>query len=69
MSIQKVDRSERTTATGIHQSFYAIGMFTGPWLSGIIADRLGIRPMFMITAGFYFIAIYLFIYLLFKRKQ
>jgi len=69
MSIQKVDRSERTTATGIHQSFYAIGMFTGPWLSGIIADRLGIRPMFMITAGFYFIAIYLFIYLLFKRKK
>jgi DHA1 family multidrug resistance protein-like MFS transporter len=69
MSIQKVDRSERTTATGIHQSFYAIGMFTGPWLSGIIADRLGIRPMFMITACFYFIAIYLFIYFLFKRKK
>jgi MFS family permease len=50
MSIQKVADVERTTAMGLHQSVYAIGMFTGPWLSGILADAIGIRPMFGVTA-------------------
>jgi MFS family permease len=35
---------------GWHQSVYAIGMFAGPWLSGLIADSIGIRPMFGATA-------------------
>jgi hypothetical protein len=26
-------------------------MFAGPWLSGIVANALGIRPMFWITAA------------------
>jgi MFS family permease len=51
MSIQNVPGPERSTATGLHQAVYAIGMFTGPWLSGILADALGIRPMFWITAA------------------
>ena len=51
MSIERVDRAERTTAMGLHQSVYAIGMFAGPWLSGILADSLGIRPMFGLTAA------------------
>jgi hypothetical protein len=25
-------------------------MFAGPWLSGMLADAMGIRPMFGITA-------------------
>jgi hypothetical protein len=25
-------------------------MFGGPWLSGILADAMGIRPMFGVTA-------------------
>ncbi len=50
MSIQNVADAERTTAMGLHQSVYAIGMFTGPWLSGILADAMGIRPMFGVTA-------------------
>jgi predicted MFS family arabinose efflux permease len=37
---------------GMHQSIYAIGMFTGPWLRGIIADTAGVPTMFIITAGF-----------------
>lgn len=49
MSIEKVSDSERTTAMGLHQAVYAIGMFAGPWLSGILADSIGIQPMFMIT--------------------
>lgn len=48
-SIDRVDDEERTIATGLHQSLYAIGMFAGPWISGMIANRLGISPMFAIT--------------------
>lgn len=50
MSIQKVAGAERATAMGLHQSVYAMGMFTGPWLSGILADMMGIRLMFGVTA-------------------
>lgn len=50
MSIQHVVDAERTTAMGLHQAVYAIGMFGGPWLSGILADAMGIRPMFGGTA-------------------
>jgi MFS family permease len=50
MSIQRVADAERTTAMGLHQAVYAIGMFSGPWLSGILADAVGLRPMFGVTA-------------------
>jgi len=51
MSIQGVADAERTTAMGLHQAVYAIGMFGGPWVSGLLADAMGIRPMFGVTAG------------------
>jgi DHA1 family multidrug resistance protein-like MFS transporter len=66
MSIHKVDRPQRNTAMGIHQSLYAIGMWTGPWLSGIVADMIGIQKTFVLTGVFYLIAVYLFIYLLLR---
>ncbi len=50
MSIQHVGDGERTTAMGLHQAVYAIGMFGGPWLSGMLANALGIRPTFGVTA-------------------
>lgn len=50
MSIEHVADAERATAMGIHQAVYAWGMFAGPWLSGILADVIGIRPMFGVTA-------------------
>ena len=40
MSIQFVAETERATAMGLHQAVYAIGMFAGPWLSGMLADSL-----------------------------
>jgi MFS family permease len=49
-SIRYVSDENRTTAMGLHQSVYAVGMFAGPWLSGILADAIGIRPMFGATA-------------------
>jgi DHA1 family multidrug resistance protein-like MFS transporter len=69
MSIRNVEISERTTAMGIHQSLYAVGMFTGPWVSGMLADRLGIRNTFMITAGFYALAVFAFIALLRRAAE
>jgi DHA1 family multidrug resistance protein-like MFS transporter len=66
MSIHQVDRSQRNSAMGIHQSIYAVGMWTGPWLTGIIADILGIRRTFLITGGAYLVLVYLFIFLLAK---
>jgi predicted MFS family arabinose efflux permease len=51
LSIKKVDHSEQNSAMGLHQSLYALGMFTGPWLSGLLAKALGIQPMFGIIAG------------------
>jgi len=50
MSIEQVADGERTTAMGLHQAVYAFGMFGGPWLSGLLADAMGIRPTFGITA-------------------
>lgn len=52
MSIRYVKDAERTTAMGLFQSVYAIGMFSGPWVSGWLAEALGIRPMFGVTAFF-----------------
>lgn len=51
MSIEQVEDSQRSTAMGLHQSVYAIGMFAGPWLSGMIAASIGIQPMFGVTAA------------------
>ena len=51
LSIERVDLSHRTTAMGIHQAIYALGMFSGPWVGGILADALGMRPMFAVMAG------------------
>jgi MFS family permease len=50
MSIRFVGDAERTTAMGLHQAVYAIGMFSGPWIGGWLADALGIRPMFGVIA-------------------
>jgi MFS family permease len=46
MSIRYVDDTQRATAMGLFQAVYAIGMFTGPWLSGVLADAIGLQPMF-----------------------
>ena len=50
MSIEHVPDDKRTTAMGFFQAVYGIGMFAGPALSGVLADAMGIRPMFGVTA-------------------
>jgi len=51
MSIEHVEGAQRSTAMGLHQAVYAIGMFGGPWLSGVLADWMGVQPMFGVTSG------------------
>ena len=50
MSIINVAEGQRSTAMGLHQAVYGLGMFAGPWLSGLLATPLGIQPMFSATA-------------------
>jgi len=50
LSIRHVVDSERTTAMGFHQTVYAIGMFAGPAMCGVLARHFGIQKMFAITA-------------------
>jgi len=49
LSIRKVVENERSIAMGLHQTIYAIGMFAGPALSGVLAQHYGIQRMFGIT--------------------
>ena len=60
--------AERATAMGLHQSVYSIGMFAGPWLSGLLADAIGIRPMFGVTA-FACLAVSVFLIRLLPRQS
>jgi predicted MFS family arabinose efflux permease len=50
LSIRYVNDCERNTAMGLHQSVYAVGMFGGPWFSGILAQTIGLSRMFIFTA-------------------
>ncbi len=56
LSIEQVDGAHRSTAMGIHQAVYAVGMFVGPWIGGVIADAVGIRWMFGAVAVFCLVA-------------
>ena len=47
LSIRQVEDNQRTTAMGLHQSIYSLGMFLGPWLSGMLATAFGMTPMFL----------------------
>jgi MFS family permease len=50
LSIREVAEEQRTTAMGLFQAVYGVGMFAGPGLSGVLADGIGIRPTFWVTA-------------------
>lgn len=58
LAIERVDQAQRSTAMGIHQSVYAIGMFAGPWIGGILAELVGIRWTFVVIAAFCLLASY-----------
>ena len=48
LSIKAVAAPDRASAMGIFQASYAFGMFIGPWISGGLADRLGLASVFVV---------------------
>lgn len=48
LAIQNINQEKRATAMGFYQAAYAIGMFAGPFLAGLINDVAGLQ------GGFYF---------------
>lgn len=50
LSIRSVIESERTIAMGLHQTWYALGMFVGPAFGGLVGQAIGIQRMFGVTA-------------------
>ena len=51
LSIRRVEEQQRTTAMGLHQSVYSLGMFAGPWLSGALAAAFGLKVMFALIGA------------------
>jgi MFS family permease len=50
MAIRRVSQSERATAMGVYQAVYAIGMFSGPLIGGLVGEVSGL-PMIFISTG------------------
>ena len=51
MSTERVSPDQQSLAVGLNQGLTAMGMFAGPSVSGMLADAVGIRPMFGVTAA------------------
>lgn len=51
LPLQNISFEKRTTAMGVYQSLYALGIFAGPYLSGIV------NSMFGLSSGYYFLSI------------
>jgi MFS family permease len=52
LSIKSVPQEERASAMGIFQAVYAVGMFAGPAISGIVAENWGLSAVFWTTSVF-----------------
>jgi predicted MFS family arabinose efflux permease len=50
-AIESISHEKRATAMGVYQALYALGMFSGPFIAGVLNSGFGI------TAGFYFTGI------------
>ncbi len=50
LSIKSVAQEERASAMGIFQAIYALGMFAGPAVSGVVAERWGMSAVFWTSA-------------------
>lgn len=50
LAIRDVDLSGRATAMGLYQAIYAIGMFIGPFLAGLLNENWGLDSGFLLGA-------------------
>ena len=51
MAIEAVAPRQRATAMGFYQAVYAIGMLSGPLLSGYLAESQGLAAVFYLSSG------------------
>ena len=51
LSVSALPAERRATAMGFYQSVYGIGIFGGPWLTGLLTATVGQDPAFFINAG------------------
>ncbi|MBA7643315.1 sugar efflux transporter [subsurface metagenome] len=51
LSIRAVAPQQRATAMGVYQAMYAVGMLSGPLVSGVLADSLGLSSIFYLFAS------------------
>jgi MFS family permease len=51
LSVQAVEPQNRATAMGVYQAAYAIGMVSGPMVSGVLADSVGLTSVFYVSAA------------------
>lgn len=56
MSIQSIKPAKRATAMGAYQSIYAIGIFVGPFLAGMVNSQFGLASGFYFAGGLGMIA-------------
>jgi MFS family permease len=49
LSIRTVAPEHRATAMGVYQAVYAIGMFAGPVVGGVVAGAVGVDSVFYLS--------------------
>lgn len=57
MAIQSVPREKQATAMGFYQSVFAVGIFLGPFLAGLLNHMFGLKGGFFLAATLGFIAV------------
>ncbi|HEX9076857.1 MAG TPA: MFS transporter, partial [Anaerolineae bacterium] len=67
ISIKAVAAPDRASAMGIFQAAYALGMFIGPWVCGVVADNLGLPSVFVLCGGMMLVLLVLCIPLTTRR--
>lgn len=56
LSIQGIEKEGKTTAMGLYQAIYAIGMFAGPATGGYIGEAFGLNGVFILSSVVFMIA-------------
>lgn len=56
MSIESISHEKRATAMGVYQALYAVGMFAGPFLAGVLISAMGLAAGFYFAGGMGFLA-------------
>ena len=51
LTLRAVVPEKRATSMGIFQAIYAVGMLSGPAVSGAVADAFGLSSVFYLTAA------------------